>query len=102
METNQQYAIKIIKYSHPLLNFKCVKSEMEILSKMRHQSVVSFVEFHECIEYVKKNGSTYPVIAIVLELMVGGELYDYISGCGRFSEEVARTYFHTLIESNIN
>jgi len=34
----------------------------------------------------------------VLELAEGGELFDYVANTGHFSYEVARTYFHQLIE----
>jgi len=32
-------------------------------------------------------------MAIVIEYAGAGELFEYVSTCGRFSEEVARTYF---------
>jgi serine/threonine protein kinase len=34
-----------------------------------------------------------------LELASGGELFDYISQTGEFSEDVARYFFHQLIEA---
>lgn len=43
--------------------------------------------------YRKKNGNTYKTMAIVLEYAGAGELFEYVSNCGRYSEEVARTYF---------
>lgn len=33
-------------------------------------------------------------MAIVLEYAGAGELFEYVSNCGRFSDSVARTYFH--------
>ena len=53
-------------------------------------------------DYVKKNGKSYKVVAIVLELVSGGEVFDYVKISGRFSEEVARIYFRILIESNLS
>jgi len=35
-----------------------------------------------------------------MELVPGGELFEYVADSGRFSEEAARTYFRILIESN--
>jgi serine/threonine protein kinase len=39
------------------------------------------------------------VLAIILEYAEGGEIFEYIAICGKFSEDVARTYFHMLIEA---
>lgn len=32
-------------------------------------------------------------MAIILEYAGAGELFEYVSNCGRYSDEVARTYF---------
>jgi len=98
---NQYYAIKMIKHSHPKLSLKTIRSEIEVLTNLRHPNILNLIEFYESIDYVKKNGESYKVVAIVLELIPGGELFEYIASSGRFSEEIARTYFHILIESNI-
>lgn len=45
----------------------------------------------------KSNGVKEAVIYIVLELATGGELFDYVATTGRFSEPIARFYFHQLI-----
>ena len=37
-------------------------------------------------------------MAIVIELAKNGELFEYVSQGGMFKEEVARKYFHQLIE----
>jgi serine/threonine protein kinase len=36
---------------------------------------------------------------LALELAKGGELFDYISQTGEFSEDVARYFFHQLIDA---
>lgn len=41
----------------------------------------------------KASGDKEPVIYIILELATGGELFDYVSTTGRFSEPIARFYF---------
>jgi serine/threonine protein kinase len=96
---NQYAAVKIIKHSHPSLNLKTLKKEIEILSELKHPNIVNLVEFHESAEYVKKNGQSYKAVAIVMELVPGGELFEYVADSGRFSEDVARTYFRLLIET---
>jgi serine/threonine protein kinase len=97
--TNNYCAIKIIKHSHPSLNMKTLKKEIEILAQLKHPNIVNLVEFHESIDYVKKNGQSYKVVAIFMELVPGGELFEYVADSGRFSEETARTYFRIIIET---
>jgi len=97
--TDQYVAIKTIKHSHPKLSLKTIRSEIEVLSNLKHPHILNLVEFYEEIDYIKKNGSSYKVVAIVLELIPGGELFEYIVSSGRFSEEIARTYFQVLIKT---
>jgi len=97
--TNQYSAVKIIKHSHPSLNLKTLKKEIEILAALKHTNIVNLVDFIESADYVKKNGQSYKAVAIIMELVPGGELFEYVADSGRFSEEVARTYFRILIET---
>ena len=100
--SNQYSAVKIIKHSHPSLNLKTLKKEIEILAALKHTNIVNLVDFIESADYVKKNGQSYKAVAIIMELVPGGELFEYVADSGRFSEEVARTYFRILIESTIS
>jgi serine/threonine protein kinase len=38
-------------------------------------------------------------MAIVMEYAGGGELFEYVANTGRFTEPVARTYFHQMVEA---
>jgi len=96
---NQYVAVKIIKHSHPCLNIKTLHKEIEILQALSHPNIVNLIEFHESADYIKKNGQTYKAVAIIMELVPGGELFEYVADSGRFSEQVARTYFKVLIET---
>jgi serine/threonine protein kinase len=98
-ESNKYTAVKIIKHSHPSLNLKTLKKEIEVLSTLQHPNVVNLIDFNESIDYVKKNNKTYKVVAIIMELVPNGELFEYVADSGRFSEDVARTYFQVLIET---
>jgi serine/threonine protein kinase len=96
---NSYAAVKMIRHSHPSLNMKTLKKEIEILQALNNPNIVNLVEFQESADYVKKNGSSYKVVAIVMELVPNGELFEYVADSGRFSEEVARSYFRILIET---
>lgn len=45
---------------------------------------------------MKKNGLEKEVVILVLELAVGGELFDFMMYTGAFSEVIARTYFRQV------
>jgi serine/threonine protein kinase len=96
---NKYFAVKMIRHSHPSLNMKTLKKEIEILQALSHSNIVNLIEFHESIDYVKKNGQSYKVVSIIMELVPNGELFEYVADSGRFSEKVARTYFRILIDT---
>lgn len=45
---------------------------------------------------MKKNGLEKEVVVLVLELAVGGELFDFMMYTGAFPEVIARTYFRQV------
>jgi len=55
--------------------------------------------YYESVQYIKKNGQSYEVAAIVMEYMPNGDLFNYIKLGGGFHEDLARTCFKTLIET---
>jgi serine/threonine protein kinase len=94
-EDSKHYAIKVFKPTHSFQsNLKALENEIKIMKRLKHHNLVNLIDFKESIDYVKKNGKTYKVMAIVLELAQGGELFEYVATTGRFSEEIAKTYFH--------
>lgn len=48
--------------------------------------------------YKKNSGKQKEVSYIVLELALGGELFDFIANSGRFEEPIARYYFKQFME----
>lgn len=99
--TKQFYAIKVIKLNNENPKKEEFTEEIAILSSLNHPNIVKFIDFLENTECIKKDGSSYKVMAIVLELVPGGDLFEYIANSGRFSEQVARTYFKILLESTV-
>lgn len=97
--TDQYFAIKTIRHSHPKLDVKTVKSEIETLTSLKHPNIVNLIDYYESVDYIKKNETSYKVVAIVLEFVPNGNLLEYLTCLGKFREEVARAYFQILIES---
>jgi len=75
------------------LNLKTLQKEITVLSTLKHTNIVNLIEYVESGDYVKKNGKSYKALGIVMELVPGGELFEYVADTGRFAEPVARAYF---------
>mmetsp|Transcript_107595 Transcript_107595/g.150044 ORF Transcript_107595/g.150044 Transcript_107595/m.150044 type:complete len:135 (+) Transcript_107595:284-688(+) len=69
-----------------------------MLEQVNHPNIVNLVERHKSIDYIKKNGKSYKVFLIVMEIVECGELFEYIITMRNFSERLARAYFQQLIE----
>lgn len=80
------------------MNLKTLKHEISMMQKLNHKNLVNLIDVCEEATYTKKNGKFYNCIAIILEYVSGGELFEYVSSTGRFREEVARAYFLQLLE----
>eukprot|EP00331_Platyophrya_macrostoma_P004183 CAMPEP_0176420778 /NCGR_PEP_ID=MMETSP0127-20121128/8794_1 /TAXON_ID=938130 /ORGANISM="Platyophrya macrostoma, Strain WH" /LENGTH=441 /DNA_ID=CAMNT_0017801409 /DNA_START=154 /DNA_END=1479 /DNA_ORIENTATION=- len=89
----------MIKLAEPSLNMKNLKTEVAIMQNLKYPHIINLIEFHETAEYYKKSGKVDKVVAIVMELARGGELFEYVANTGRFDEVEARTYFHQLIDT---
>ena len=97
---NRYFAVKILKKGNPNLDGKfleLVMTEVQTMSQLSHPNIVNLVEYGQDGIVKKSNGTQEAVIYIVLELATGGELFDYVATTGRFSEPIARFYFHQLI-----
>lgn len=46
--------------------------------KLNHERLINLKEIKQDAEYVKKNGQTYKILAIVIEFASNGELFDYL------------------------
>jgi serine/threonine protein kinase len=94
VDTGKRYAVKILK---DVFN-KFISNEIETLNKIQHENMVNLIEFLPNVDYVKKNGTTKKVTAIVLELAPGGEVFEFLFRTGRFEEGISRYYFKSLID----
>jgi len=88
--SNSRYAIKII---HNDASFdELITTEVQALQQLQHENIVRLVEVGEGQQKNPKKG-TKTVKFIVLELVGGGELFDFVALGGRLSEETARYYY---------
>jgi serine/threonine protein kinase len=94
-------ALKIMKNSEGMDSsmMELVMNEVEIMKELSHKNIVNLIDFSDEAEYCRPNGSKLPVFYLALELASGGELFDFIAETGRFTEEVARYYFHQMIDA---
>ncbi|KAL0483231.1 hypothetical protein AKO1_011549 [Acrasis kona] len=90
VETGEINAIKIVNISSVENNGleKQVKREISVLKTIKHANIV------QMIEVLKSPNHIY----IVMELVLGGELFDKIVSAKKFDEKTARRYFQQLID----
>jgi serine/threonine protein kinase len=74
-----------------------LQTEVGYLKGLNHKNIVNLVKVSEQGTYSSK-GSQKKVAYVALELVSGGELFDWVSNSGEFSEPVARYYFKQLLE----
>lgn len=66
------------------------------MEHLKHENVINQIE-KGVGSYIKNNGNKREVIYIVLEMAIGGELFNYIANTGRFEEPLARYFYKQLL-----
>lgn len=74
-----------------------IEKEVEILKQIDHLHITKLVEASYC--QLSSKGKSNEVYCIALEVASGGELFDFISMTGAFSEDVARYFFHQFLDA---
>lgn len=89
-----KYAIKIIqkkKFSingkHEINSNSQIKSEIDILKKLKHPCII---RVHEVVD-------TIDSVFIILDLAEGGELFDKVVKLGRYEESTAKLLFYQMV-----
>eukprot|EP01132_Coremiostelium_polycephalum_P005320 gene5320-6625_t len=86
--TGKKVAIKITKPKR-IKERKEIEREISILKLLKHDNII---QLYDAI-YEDDRGR----ICLILELVSGGELFDYIVARGRLSEKEARKFFRQII-----
>ena len=81
---NTRYAIKIIHSNDQFQEL--VETECEALQSLHHPNIVNLIEVGRGVQRNTRKGEK-EVNFIVMELVGGGELFDFVSLGGRLSED---------------
>jgi serine/threonine protein kinase len=76
-----------------------VRNEVSRMKELDHPNIVKLYDYSEEAEYIRPNGSKLQVFYLAIELVSGGEVFDFISDTGKFTEKVARFYFHQILSA---
>ena len=72
--------------------------EFNILKDLKHPFIIKPQELIKNKAYLKKSGQILYKSGLVFDLDYHGNLFDYISDSGPFSEKLSRTCFHQMID----
>lgn len=75
-QTGVEYAMKVIEKNDDLNDSESVETELKILRAIRHRNVINL---HEVYQSTK-------CMWLILELVTGGAVEDYLSAIGHYSE----------------
>lgn len=101
-KTEEKYAIKIVpkhksKYAKEFNQLTV--SEIKLLRKLDHKNIIRLYDYSAKENLVSPTGKEKEVFYMALELIPGGELFDFVFQTGRFEEKYARYYFLQLLDA---
>lgn len=83
--------------AHDQKNIDVELAALERCTKVDHPNVMRIYEVNQNVDYPTTSGQTTKAILFVLEYASGGELFDVLYYTGQLDQDMARTYFHQLI-----
>lgn len=101
IKTGEKVALKILKQAKLKKdsNGKLYKNEIRALYGANHCNILKLVEYSDHAQAKRPDGKHVSISYLALEFAENGELFDYISDTGRFSEPVSRFFFRQLIDA---
>ena len=91
----KKVALKVYDKSSPENNTKAMetlKKEVEVYKNLNHPYMVSLVDYNDNAVKITSEGKEVPVAYMALELITGGELFDFVA-IRAFGESISRYYF---------
>lgn len=95
--TGRKVALKILKQDIDEQTKELVMTEVQAMAVLNHENIIKQIEFGVGT-YEKSSGKKTEVQFIVLELAIGGELFDFVAISGRFEEPLARYFFSQFMQ----
>ena len=92
-------ALKVFDKTNPSNSAKALetlKHEVDVYKNLSHPYMVRLLEFKDHAIKTKSDGTTVPVAYMALELIAGGELFDFVA-LRPFSIEICRYYFKQML-----
>jgi tRNA A-37 threonylcarbamoyl transferase component Bud32 len=88
-EDNTKFAVKVIAKNQSEDELSLLRREIDIMKKLKHEHIISLSDYFEDNE----------TIYLILELAVGGELFDQIISRGSYSERDAAGIILQILEA---
>ena len=99
-----KFAVKIVEKQQANIDLKFLEllnSEVKTLQSIKHPKIVNLLDYSEhgkIVSSLTGTNTEKEVIFMALELVPNGELFDYVSVTGKFSENMTRLFFLELLE----
>lgn len=94
-------ALKIIPYNADATDSSQAEvfyNEVIWMSEVNHPNLWKLIDYNEATEAITKSGQKAIISYIAMEYAKEGELFEWITKTGKFTEDEARYFFHQLIE----
>lgn len=93
-------ALKLLKYTEiPTKNIRLFNNEVKVLSNLNHPHIITLYEAGDSETLKEEGGKENVVMYLATELAAKGDLFDYVSRTGVFSEPLARHYFKVIVNT---
>lgn len=99
----EQVALKVLKeefLKRDSDSMESVRNEITILKSLKHQGIISMVEYGDAGQVVKPSGRTLTnLVYITMEFVQGGLLFDLCQLMGGMGEDAGRFFAHQLLDA---
>jgi len=86
--TRKVYACKVVRKNSSMNDAQSMSTEIEIMKRIRHRNIVSMYELYE----------TPKCLWIILELVDGGDLHNFLASTVNYNEVIAARQFKQILQ----